>query len=147
MSISAGARLSTTSAYGIRADNNNYISQNGTLSTSGNFISGIHVNDNNEIQMSGSLTATGGTGIYANRNNFIDISGAVNSSGTNGAGIIVYQHNDITVTGTVETTGSEFPGTLGDQVFRRYIRRDGEYHQYIWNDPDIRIRFRCHGGQ
>lgn len=115
VSIIAGARLYTTSAYGIRADNNNYISQNGTLSTSGNFISGIYVNDNNEIQMSGSVTSTGGSGIYANRNNFIDISGAINASDSNGAGITVYRHNYITVTGTVEITASESYDSLGDQ--------------------------------
>nr|WP_319396270.1 PEP-CTERM sorting domain-containing protein [uncultured Desulfobacter sp.] len=115
VSISAGARLSTDSVCGIRADNNNYISQNGTLSTSGNFISGIHVNDNNEIQMSGSLASTGGTGIYANRNNLIDISGAINASGTNGAGIVVNLDNYITVTGTVEITASESYDPLGGQ--------------------------------
>nr|WP_321401367.1 hypothetical protein [uncultured Desulfobacter sp.] len=115
VSISADARLSTDSAYGIQADNNNYISQNGTLSTSGNFISGIYVNANNEIQMTGSLTSTSGTGIYANWNNLIDISGSINALDTNGAGITVYRHNYITVTGSVEITASESYDFLGDQ--------------------------------
>ena len=86
--------------YGIRANNRNTITNEAgaSISTEGGTDYGIGVNDNNEITNSGSINTKGADarGIFADDINTITNSGSINTEGDRAQGIFAVYNNIIT---------------------------------------------------
>ncbi len=109
-----GASISTEGreANGIRADDNNTISNAGSISTEGEDADGIFADDNNTISNAGSISTKGvvADGIFADDNNTISNAGSISTEGEDADGIFADEKNKITNSGRISTTGASAPG-------------------------------------
>ena len=111
--ISNAGRIRTSGAfaYGIRARNNNTITNkmDASISTEGAFANGIAASDNNTItNEAGASISTKGRradGILADDNSTISNAGSISTEGRDSNGIWASGKNEITNSGRISTTG------------------------------------------
>nr|WP_319490225.1 autotransporter domain-containing protein [uncultured Desulfobacter sp.] len=95
-------------SYGIHVGNNNQIDISGTVNITGDGAKGIYADSGNTLSLSGEVKSIGSAsdGVVIISNNSIDISGGISTEAKGANGIYADENNHISVSGSITTQGN-----------------------------------------